>query len=236
MSDKTMPFWDHLEELRWSLIRIISSCTALAIVAFCMKDTLFCILLTPARENGISLISTELSSQFMVHLTTSCWIGVIASLPLIFFEVFNFVRPALDVSMRKVGGRLLLSTYTLFVLGTLVCYFILFPVSVRFLGNYSVSNSVHTTITINSYIDTFLSLVLMIGIIFQLPVITYLLARWGFVSGSMMSHYRRHALVALMVLSAIVTPPDVMSLLVVTIPLYLLYESSILVAKYCCRG
>lgn len=153
--------------------------------------------------------------------------GLLGASPYILFEMFRFVSPALYENERRYSVLVAVIIYGLFIVGVLMNYFVLFPISFRFLGTYSVSARVVSNITLDSYITTFTSLTLVMGLVFQLPVIAYFLGRMGFITSSMLSQYRRHALIAIMLLSAIITPPDVMTLILVAIPLYLLYEVSI---------
>jgi sec-independent protein translocase protein TatC len=179
----------------------------------------------------VDLIATELSSQFMTHVSTAVYLGLLASSPYIMYELFRFVSPALYENERRYSVRVSVTIYVLFIVGVLMTYFILFPISFRFLGTYSVDESVRSTITLDSYITTFLSLTLVMGAVFQLPVLSFFLGKMGVINAELLAHYRRHALVLLMLVAAIITPPDIMTLILVSIPLYLLYEASILTLK-----
>ena len=249
-----MTFGGHLEVLRRMLIRIIVVVITIAIVFFCFKDWTFRMLMAPSQWNfvtyryiekflhwlgssftfneyHVNLIATELSSQFMTHVTAAMYLGLLTASPYILWELFRFVTPALYEKERKYSVRVAVIVYVLFVVGVLMSYFILFPISFRFLGTYSVSDVVESNITLHSYISTFTTLTLIMGLVFQLPVIAYFLGKLGVVTASFLRKYRKHALVAIMVLAAIITPPDLMTLILVTIPLYLLYEVSIWVVK-----
>ena len=179
----------------------------------------------------VDLIATELSSQFMTHVSTAVYLGLLASSPYIMYELFRFVSPALYENERRYSVRVSVTIYVLFIVGVLMTYFILFPISFRFLGTYSVDESVRSTITLDSYITTFLSLTLVMGAVFQLPVLSFFLGKMGVINAELLARYRRHALVLLMLVAAIITPPDIMTLILVSIPLYLLYEASILTLK-----
>lgn len=183
------------------------------------------------NEYHVNLIATELSSQFMTHVTSAFYLGLLAASPFIIYELFRFVTPALYEKERKYSVQVAVIMYVLFLVGLLMSYFILFPVAFRFLGTYSVSNIVESNITLSSYISTFTTLTLVMGLVFQLPVVAYFLGKIGVVKSSFLKHYRRHALVIIMIMAAIITPPDLMTLILVTIPLYLLFEVSILVLK-----
>jgi len=253
--EKLMTFGEHLDELRQMLTRVVFVLVALMLVFFCFKEILFKIVLAPSHCDfvtyraierilgafgsdfrfepyTIELISTDLSAQFMIHIKTAIMLAAIVLCPYLLYELFRFVSPALYSGERKYAKPVLVAVYLLFVFGVLMNYFVLFPVSCRFLGTYQVNEAVTNTITLSSYITTFFNLTFVMSIVFQLPVIAFLLAKWGILEASMMKKYRRHALVLLMVVSAIITPPDVFTMILVTLPLYLLYELSIsIVAK-----
>ena len=180
---------------------------------------------------NVQLIATDLSSQFVTHLTTSIYLGLLCASPFIMYELFRFITPALLENERKYSTKIMISVYSLFMIGVLMSYYILFPISFRFLGTYSVADKVHTMITLDSYISTFVSLTLLLGIVFQLPVITFILAKMGILNASKMSKYRKHALILIMLIAAVITPPDIMTLLLITFPLYGLYEGSISMIK-----
>ena len=236
-----MTFGGHLEVLRRMLFRILAVAGTLSIIVFCCKETVWTILLAPSQYNFITysliekfhvdLIATDLSSQFMTHITTSVYLGLLGSSPYILYELFKFVSPALYENEKKHSVSVVMVIYFLFIVGVLMSYYILFPISFRFLGTYSVSESIRSTITLDSYVETFTTLTFIMGIVFQLPVIMFFLARLGFVSSHMLAKYRKHALIIIMLVAAIITPPDLMTLVLVTIPLYLLYEVSVRIAK-----
>lgn len=227
----------------------------IGILIFCFKDVVFELLLAPSEWNFITyssieyllnkmgidfhfeeyyidLISTDLSSQFMIHITTSLYLGLLVASPYILFELFRFVSPALYDKEKKYSIAILIIVYLLFILGVLMSYYIIFPISFRFLGTYSVAERVESTITLKSYISTFTSLTLVMGVVFQLPVIAYVLGKLGVVNSEILKKYRKHALFLLTLVSALITPPDILSCILVTIPLYMLYELSIRVIAY----
>ena len=249
-----MTFGGHLEVLRQILFRILVVVTAIAIVIFCFKDWTFKLLMAPSQwdfvtyryierflhrlgssftfsEYHINLIATELSSQFMTHITTALYLGLLAASPYILVELFRFITPALYENEKKYSVSVAVTMYLLFIVGVLMSYFILFPISFRFLGTYSVSDIVESNITLKSYISTFTTLTLVMGLVFQLPVIAFFLGKLEVVNSQMLKQYRKYAFVIIMVVAAIITPPDLMTLVLVTIPLYLLYEVSISVLK-----
>lgn len=250
-----MSFGDHLEELRQMLLRILSVVCVVAVVVFCLKDITWSILLAPSKWDfctyrwietvihhlGISdfrfeafevqLITTELSSQFMTHITTACYLGLLAASPFVVYELFRFISPALYDNEKKYSVRIAIIIYLLFILGVLVTYFILFPISFRFLSTYSVAESIRPAITLDSYVETLTTLTLLMGVVFQLPVVAYILGKMGVINSRMLAKYRKHSFIIIMIVAAIITPPDLMTLILVTIPLYLLYEASIRVVK-----
>lgn len=184
------------------------------------------------QEFNVQMIATDLSSQFMTHISTAIYLGILGASPYILYELFRFISPALYENERKYSVQVAGIIYVLFLLGVMMSYFVLFPISFRFLGTYSVSAKVVSNITLDSYISTFVSLTLVMGVVFQLPVVAFFLGKLGVVSSWMLSKYRKHALIVIMLVAAIITPPDLMTLILVTIPLYMLYEVSIRVVKW----
>ena len=253
--EEKMTFGGHLEVLRQMLFRVLAVTGVFAIAIFCFKDETFSLLFAPSEydfvtyqwierllnlmgidfkfaEYHVSLIATDLSSQFMTHISTSIYLGLLLASPYILFELFRFVSPALYDNEKQYTSWALVVIYFLFGIGMLMSYFILFPISFRFLGTYSVAEKVVSNITLDSYIDTFTTLTLVMGLVFQLPVISFVLAKLGFIESKMLTEYRQYALLIIMILAAIITPPDIMTLILVTIPLYMLYEISIRVCNY----
>ena len=250
-----LTFGGHLEVFRQMLFRILGVAGIIAVVVFCFKETTWSILMAPSEwdfctyrwiETGmqaigfdfhfeafhVDMIATDLSSQFMTHITTAVYLGLLGASPYILYELFRFISPALYENERKYSVQVAVIIYVLFLLGVLMSYFVLFPISFRFLGTYSVSAKVVSNITLDSYISTFVSLTLVMGVVFQLPVVAFFLGKLGVVSSWMLSKYRKHALIVIMLVAAIITPPDLMTQILVTIPLYLLYEVSIRVVKW----
>ena len=178
-----------------------------------------------------SIISTELSSQFMTHITSSMFLGFLLASPYILFELFRFISPALYENERKISIPITLSIYILFIIGVIVSYFILFPISFRFLSTYQVNSEVINTITLDSYISTFCTLTLVMGLVFQLPVFAYSLGKLHLVDSKTLRHYRQYALIIILIISAIITPPDIFTLILVSLPIYGLYEISINIIK-----
>lgn len=219
-----------------------------AIVAFAMKTEVFSIVLAPTKSDfityrwfslfgdiadfNLNLINTQLTSQFSVHMQVSIIIGIICVSPYILYSIFAFVSPALYENERKYARLLVVAGYIMFMIGVALCYFLIFPLTIRFLGNYQVSDDVANIITLSSYIDTLTMLTLMLGIVFELPILCMLLGKMGILTADFMKEYRRHAIVIILIVAAIITPTtDVITLMLVTLPIYLLYEISILAVK-----
>ena len=249
-----LTFGGHLEVLRKMLFRIIMVVVVLGIIIFCFKQETFEIILAPHnsdfhtfrfienflnnigwefhfRQYDIPLISTELSAQFMTHITVSCILAVLLASPYIVFELFKFISPALYESEKRYSYLVAGIVYFLFILGLLMSYFVLMPISFQFLATYQVSENITNTITLDSYISTFTTLTFMMGVVFQLPVFAYVLGKMGFITADVLKRYRKYAFVLIMVIAAIITPPDLFTLVLVTLPIYGLYEVSIWVVK-----
>ena len=243
-TETTGTFWDHLDELRSCLLRIIGVTVSAAVVAFCAKEWLFSIILAPAQGGffmygvlgmepvSLHLINTGLTEQFMMHLRAAFYAGMLVAAPYILYALFGFVAPGLYANERRYAVRLLGSSYVMFMLGTALNYLIIFPLTVRFLGTYQVSTDVENMLTLQSYMDTLIMMNLMMGIVFQLPVLCWLLAAMGILRPEQMTRYRRHAIVVIVVVAAAITPTsDAFTLLVVSLPIWLLYELSITVVR-----
>lgn len=244
----------HLEVLRKMLLRIVFVVFCLAIAVFVFREQTFRLILAPRDSNFvfyrgvkcllqsigvdyhfndfyIELISTELSSQFMLHISTSLYVSILFASPYIVFESFCFISPALYESEKQYSVPIVFVAYLLFVLGVAITYFILFPFSFRFLGTYQVEESIRNTITLSSYITTLISMSLVMGLVFQLPVLAYILGKVGIISYKLLENYRKWALMLILTLSAVITPPDIFTLIMVSTPLYFLYEISIFILK-----
>ncbi|MBO7625598.1 MAG: twin-arginine translocase subunit TatC [Bacteroidales bacterium] len=253
MEDR-MTFGGHLEVLRRMLFRVLAVVLALAIVVFCFKEQTFTWLLAPSEwdfvtyraierllhrmgsgftfnEFHVNLIATDLSSQFMTHVTTAFLLGALCASPYLLFELYRFIIPALYAHEKRHAVKVAVTVYLLFVAGVLMSYYVLFPVSFRFLGTYSVAERVVSNITLDSYIRTFTSLTLVMGLVFQLPVLTLMLGKMGLLRSTLLARYRKYALLVILLIAAVITPPDLMTLLLVALPLYLLYEVSRLLLK-----
>jgi len=181
---------------------------------------------------SIHLMNTGLTEQFMIHLKTAMYAGVLVASPYIIWQLFRFISPALYDNERKYATLLCTSGYLMFMLGTALNYFLIFPLTVKFLGTYQVSPDVANMLTLQSYMDTLLMMCLVMGIVFELPVVSWILGRMGLINRQMMRAMRRHAVVVILVIAAIITPTtDAFTLFVVALPIWLLYEVSILIVK-----
>ena len=245
MSDTpSMTFWDHLDELRGVIIRMLVVAAVGAAVAFCLKDELFAVVLAPRTSDfityrlmgvepfSIHLMNIGLTEQFMIHLKTAFYAGILLTSPYIIYQLFRFVSPALYDNEKKYATLLCTSGYLMFMLGTALNYLLIFPLTVKFLGTYQVSPDVANMLTLQSYIDTLLMMNLVMGIVFELPVVSWLLSKMGLINASMMQSMRRHAVIAILIVSAIITPTtDAFTLFVVALPIWLLYELSIIIVR-----
>lgn len=253
---KEMSFWDHLEELRKRLIRSVLAWVALSVLAFTQRDIIFDkIILAPKdgtfityrwlcqlgdwlhmdslcmKSLSIHLINYNLSGQFMIHMTISMVAGLILAVPFIFYQVWQFIKPALHVKEKKYAGKAVFFMSGLFMIGIMFSYFFMVPWTLNFLGTYQVSASVVNQIAIDSYISTVVSVVFSVGLVFELPVVVFVLAKIGILTPTFLKKNRKYAFIIVLILAAIITPPDVFSQMMVTLPLWILYEVSILVAS-----
>jgi sec-independent protein translocase protein TatC len=263
MGDKTttppneMSFLDHLEELRWHLIRSTLAIILVGSVAFLMKDfifdtiifgpkkmdfptyRLFCDIATflgfesafCAEKLPFTIQSRLMSGQFSAHIWTSIWAGFIIGFPYVLYEVWKFISPGLYEKERKNSRGFILIASFLFFLGVLFGYYIVAPLSINFLGTYQVSSEVTNEFDLASYISTIRASVIACGILFELPIIIYFLTKVGLVTPEIMKKYRKIALVVVLILSAVITPPDVASQIIVAIPVLILYQVSIHISR-----
>ncbi len=261
-SPTDMSFIDHLETLRWHILRAGLAVLVFMIAAFVSMDFIFHeIILAPARVDfwtytklceigktlninslcidkiDFTLQSRQMAGQFTMHITASFVIGLIISFPYVFWEIWRFVAPGLLPTERRLAGGAVLFVSILFAIGVLFGYFIIAPMSINFLANYKLDESIMNQFDITSYISTLCLMVLGAGLIFQLPVVVYLLSRLGFVTPMLMRQFRRHSIVVIFIVAAIITPsPDVLSQLLVALPLVLLYEISIFISAGVARS
>lgn len=254
---KNLSFLEHLEILRWHLVRSSLAIAIGAILAFLFKGILFDLVIfgpidphfvtyqwfcNTTRALGAAeifcldqmpfqILNTKMAGQFSVHIWVSLAAGFILAFPYILWELWRFVSPGLHDSERNYSRLVLVFAGILFALGVLFGYYLIVPLSVQFLGGYSVSASVNNLIDLVSYITTVSSVTLATGLIFELPVVVYFLARTGLLTPDWMKQYRRHAIVLILLLSAVITPPDVASQVLVSLPIVLLYEISIIICR-----
>jgi sec-independent protein translocase protein TatC len=254
--NKEMSFWEHLEELRKRLIRSVLAWIALSTLAFIERDIIFDkIILAPKDSNfityrllcklgaflhvdslclppmSIKIINYNLSGQFMTHMTISMVAGLILAVPFIFYQVWQFIKPALYEKERRYAYSAVYVMSGLFMIGITFSYFLMVPWTLNFLGTYQVSASVANQIALDSYISTVVSVVFSVGIVFELPVVVFVLAKIGILTPAFLKKNRKYAFIFVLIVAAIITPPDVFSQIIVTIPLWALYEVSIIVAK-----
>jgi sec-independent protein translocase protein TatC len=251
-----MSFLDHLEELRWHIIRSALAIVVFAIVAFILKDFIFdTVILNPKtpdfwtnrmmaklgdmvgsdalkiNQKPLEIISIQMAGQFMTHVWVSIIAGMILSSPVIFYEFWRFVKPALYDNEKKHASGAVFFTTVLFLLGVLFGYFLIVPLSIHFLGTYNVSGDVVNQINLKSYIGTVTSISLAAGVVFLIPVFSFFLSKVGILTPQFMKTYRRHAYVVMLLLSAVITPPDIFSQIMVCFPLVFLYEIGILISR-----
>lgn len=247
-------FWDHIDALRIALLKSLAITLVFCIIAFCFKKELFDIILAPQSTHfityrvlnsisqalnsevdsnfSVKLISTGLAEQFLIHMQAAFCVGILGASPYILYQLFRFVSPALYTNERKYVVRVVGGGYALFALGVGISYFLIFPLTFRFLGDYHVSAEVENMVALQSYISALITLSLAMGIVFEIPVLSWLFAKLGFISSSFMRRYRRHAIVIILIIAAIITPTsDVFTLSLVATPMWLLYETSILIVK-----
>jgi len=252
---KEMSFWEHLEELRKRLFYSALAWVSLSTLAFIERDIIFDkIILAPKDSSFITyrllcqlgawlhvdslcmqtmslkIINYNLSGQFMTHMTISMVAGLILAVPFIFYQVWQFIKPALYEKERHYAFGAVYIMSGLFLLGVSFSYFVMVPWTLNFLGTYQVSAAVANQIALESYISTVVSVVFSVGIVFELPVVVYVLAKLGIVTPAFLRKNRKYAFIIVLIVAAIITPPDVFSQTIATIPLWALYEVSIIVA------
>ena len=248
-------FWEHLDVLRGALIKIIVVAILFGVLAFCFKEILFEIVLapkysdfitydiinrissfvgSPENEFSVQLINTSLTQQFIIHMKTALYAGILCVSPYILYQLMRFISPALYEDEKSYVYKVVGLGYVMFIVGVLLSYFLIFPLTFRFLGTYQVSGDVANMISLESYISTLMGMNLMMGLVFELPIICWLFAKLGFLTADFMKNYRKHAVVLILIIAAIITPTsDVFTLSLVSFPMWLLYEISILIVNRC---
>ena len=254
MDGDKQSFWEHLDILRAAIVKSLLVAIASGVAAFCFKEELFAIILAPKNADFITyrllyllsglvteadtpvflvkLINTGLAEQFIIHMKAALCTGVLCASPYILYQLFRFVSPALYVNERKYVVRVVGGGYAMFLLGVSVSYFLIFPLTFRFLGTYQISGEVENMIALQSYISTLMTMSLAMGLVFEIPILSWLFAKLGFLSAGFMRKYRKHAIVGILVVAAIITPTsDVFTLSLVALPMWVLYEISILIVN-----
>lgn len=250
-----MSFLDHLEELRWHIVRSLIAIGIFSVTAFMMKDFFFHeLILGPSRldfytykllceiseklslpalcieELPFVIQSRQMAGQFSMHVTSSFVIGLIIAFPYAFWEMWRFVAPGLYYNEKKIARGATFFVSLLFMIGVAFGYYIISPLSINFLSNYQVDASVINQFDITSYVTTITMLVLACAFVFQLPIVVFFLTKAGIINAEFMKSFRRHAFVVILVLGALITPPDPISQILVSLPLYGLYEISIYIS------
>ena len=254
-----MSFLDHLEELRWHLVRSVVVIFSLAIVFFANREFLFDTIILAPKDPGFftyrmmcklshflnmgdalcmnglefSLINTTLSGQFTLHMWAAFVAGIVVGFPYLVWEAWRFIKPALTATEIGYSKGILFFVSILFSIGVLFGYYLIAPLSINFLGSYQVSSEVKNMIDMDSYISTITVITFASGLLFELPIVVYFLSSLGIISPAFMKRYRKHAVVVILILAAVITPsPDITSQLLVALPVYVLYELSIFVSAY----
>ena len=255
-----MSFLEHLEEFRWHLIRALLSIVVFTVAAFLSKKIIFSvIILGPSRpdfwtyemlcklgdllnsdafcisELPFIIQSRKITGQFTMHITSSIVVGLICAFPYAFWELWRFISPGLYANEKQIARGATFFVSLLFISGILFGYFVISPISINFLSNYQLDESILNEFDIISYVSTLSMIVLACGIMFQLPIVVYFLSKAGFVTPKLMRQYRKHSIVVILVISAILTPPDVISQILISLPLILLYQASIGISAFVLR-
>ncbi|MDO9512195.1 MAG: twin-arginine translocase subunit TatC [Bacteroidales bacterium] len=251
-----MPFWDHLEVLRWHIVKAVVAVLVFSIIAFLNREIIFdTIILGPISNDFITtvllcklgnwldvtalcmdnstlhIININMSGQFMTHMYVSMAAGLIVAFPYVIWEIWSFVQPALSGRETKSSGLTVLVISFLFLLGVFFSYFLIVPLTINFLGTYQVSSSVENQVALSSYISTVVSVTFAVGVVFELPILVYYLAKMGVITAAWLKKSRKTMLVIILAVSAIITPPDIFSQVLVSLPLMLLYEAGIIIAR-----
>jgi len=246
-----MSFLEHLEALRWHIIRSLGAIFIIAIGVFMAKDFVFgTVILGPTKESfttyrffcsildslcfhpdGLQIINRDLQENFINHLKVSFWLGLVVAFPYVFYEFWKFVKPGLYAKEVQAARGIVFICSSLFLTGVMFGYFVISPFAVTFLSTYELDSSIQSTVTLSSLVNSMTMFTLPVGIIFELPVVVFFLAKIGLVTPQFMRQYRKHAFVAILIMAAILTPPDMVTQLLIAGPLYLLYEASIIICK-----
>ena len=257
-----MSFLDHLEDLRWHLIKSVSAVMIAATGAFLAKGFIFdTIIFGPSRSSFVTysflckiskhigleesfcfselpfeIQSRTMAGQFSAHIWTAITAGFIVAFPYVIYQLWKFISPGLHQNERNHSRGFIIISSLLFFIGVLFGYYIICPLSINFLGTYQVSTQVHNDFDLNSYIGLIRASTLASGLVFELPIIIYFLTKVGLVTPEFLKKYRKYALVIVLILSAIITPPDIASQVIVSIPILILYQVSILISRIVVRN
>jgi sec-independent protein translocase protein TatC len=251
-----MSFLDHLEELRWHIVRSAAAIFLFAIIAFIMKEFIFDVIILHPRlpdfwtnrmfaklgdlvgseavkinQVPLKMQSINIAGQFSTHIMVSIIAGFIVASPVVFYEFWKFIKPALKDNEKRHAGGAVFFTSILFMMGILFGYYLIVPLSIHFLGTYQVSSDVENMINLRSYISSVTSISLAAGVVFLLPIFSYFLSKVGIITPELMKTYRKHSYVIMLLLSAIITPPDIFSQIMVVFPLVFLYEIGIMISR-----
>lgn len=255
--EKEMSFLDHLEELRWRLVKSSASILVFGIIAFISKKYIFDVILFGPRSSdfityrgfcwlsnqigmgdklcmgnvAISVQNIDMSGQFSTHIMVSIVAGFIIAFPFVLYQMWAFLKPGLKKKERDSAKGIVFFSSSLFFMGVLFGYYVISPLSLQFLGSYRVSDEVISSIKLGSYISTLVSITLSTGLVFQLPILVFFLTKIGLITPEFLKTYRKHALVAVLILAAIITPPDITSQVLVALPIMVLYELSIIISR-----
>lgn len=246
-AEKDMSFLEHLEELRWHIVRALAGIMVIAVAVFLAKDFVFNeIILKPTKDDfftyriicenfeslcfgpgEVTVFTRDLGEQFLIHLKVSFWFGLIVAFPYVFWEFWRFVSPGLYKNERKATRGIVLICTFLFLSGVLFGYFVIAPFAIAFLSTYSVSEIVSDSFTLSSIVNYMTMFTIPAGLVFQLPVAIFFLSKLGLVTPEFLKTYRKHSFIIILALAAIITPPDVVTQILIAFPLYFLYEVSI---------
>lgn len=249
--EKEMSFLDHLEELRWHLIRSLISIVVFGIVVFLFKDLVFDkIILAPKKPGFLTyqffcnlseatcfnppefkIMPRELGEEFFTHIKVSIWLGIILSFPYLFWEMWKFIKPGLYPNEQKAARGMVFICSFLFLAGVLFGYFVISPFAITFLAGYSVSSEVMSSPTLASYVSYMTMFTIPTGLIFELPIVVFFLSKIGLITPQFMRRYRRHSIIIILIIAALITPPDIVTQFLIGIPIFILYEVSILISQ-----
>lgn len=259
--EKEMSFLDHLEELRWHIVRSVAAIMIFMIAAFVASPWIFDnIIFAPARVDfptfkwlckvgeftgatealcvktiPFKIQSRYMTGQFTMQFMSAFVIGLIVAFPYVFWEIWRFVKPGLYMKERKFSRGAVFFVSFLFLLGVSFGYYVLCPMSIWFFSSYSISDMIVNEFDITSYVQTIVALVFGSGLLFQLPMVVYFLTKIGLLTPTFMRHYRKHAVIIILIIGAIITPPDPLSQVMISLPIYLLYEISIFISAMVIR-